>query len=64
MTHDAMPLIVGCPPPGTYRVLPVRQGGDGGDVQQLWQHPPDSHIVILSLTDDVFLRSYNWNWAR
>jgi hypothetical protein len=26
----------------------------------LEQHGPDEQIVRLSLTDDVFLRSYNW----
>lgn len=26
----------------------------------LEQHGPDESIVTLSLTDDVFLRSYNW----
>ena len=26
----------------------------------LEQHPPDPPVVRLSLTDDVFLRSYNW----
>ena len=26
----------------------------------LEQHGPDEHIVRLSLTDDVYLRSYNW----
>ena len=26
----------------------------------LEQHGPDEPIVRLSLTDDVFLRSYNW----
>jgi hypothetical protein len=28
--------------------------------QQLDQHPPDQATVTLSLTEDVFLRSYNW----
>ena len=28
--------------------------------QQLEQHPPDQATVPLSLTDDVFLRSFNW----
>jgi hypothetical protein len=28
--------------------------------QQLEQHGPDEATVRLSLTDDVFLRSYNW----
>jgi hypothetical protein len=27
--------------------------------QKLDQHPPDA-MVTLSLTDDVYLRSYNW----
>ena len=27
--------------------------------QKLDQHPPDA-VVTLSLTDDVYLRSYNW----
>ena len=27
--------------------------------QQLHQHPPDA-VVRLSLTDDVYLRSYTW----
>jgi hypothetical protein len=26
----------------------------------LEQHAPDEAMVTLSLTDDVFLRSYNW----
>jgi hypothetical protein len=26
----------------------------------LEQHPPDQAVVTLTLTDDVFLRSYNW----
>ena len=26
----------------------------------LEQHGPDEAVVTLSLTDDVFLRSYNW----
>jgi hypothetical protein len=28
--------------------------------QQLEQHPPDQVTVTLHLTDDLFLRSYNW----
>jgi hypothetical protein len=28
--------------------------------QQLERHGPDEPTVRLSLTDDVFLRSYNW----
>jgi hypothetical protein len=28
--------------------------------QQLEQHAPDQVTVTLHLTDDVFLRSYNW----
>jgi len=28
--------------------------------QQLEQHPPDQETVTLSLTDDVYVRSYNW----
>jgi hypothetical protein len=28
--------------------------------QQLEQHGPEESTVRLSLTDDVFLRSYNW----
>jgi hypothetical protein len=28
--------------------------------QQLEQHPPDQPLVRLSLTDDAFLRSFNW----
>jgi hypothetical protein len=28
--------------------------------QQLERHGPDEATVRLSLTDDVFLRSYNW----
>jgi hypothetical protein len=28
--------------------------------RQLEQHGPDEATVRLSLTDDVFLRSYNW----
>jgi hypothetical protein len=28
--------------------------------EQLERHGPDEPIVRLSLTDDVFLRSYNW----
>jgi hypothetical protein len=28
--------------------------------QQLEQHGPGEATVRLSLTDDVFLRSYNW----
>jgi hypothetical protein len=28
--------------------------------QHLEQHGPDEATVRLSLTDDVFLRSYNW----
>jgi hypothetical protein len=28
--------------------------------QQLEQHPPDQATVPLNLTDDMFLRSYNW----
>ncbi len=28
--------------------------------RQLEQHGPDEAVVLLSLTDDVFLRSYNW----
>ena len=28
--------------------------------QQLEQHPPDQPTVRLSLTDDVYLRSFNW----
>jgi len=28
--------------------------------QQLDQQPPDQATVTLSLTEDVFLRSYNW----
>jgi hypothetical protein len=28
--------------------------------RQLERHWPDEAIVQLSLTDDVFLRSYNW----
>ncbi len=28
--------------------------------QQLERHGPDETTVRLSLTDDVFLRSYNW----
>ena len=28
--------------------------------QQLEQHGPDEPMVTLSLTDDVYLRSYNW----
>jgi hypothetical protein len=28
--------------------------------QRLDQHPPDEATVTLHLTDDVFLRSYNW----
>jgi hypothetical protein len=28
--------------------------------QQLERHGPDEPTVHLSLTDDVFLRSYNW----
>jgi hypothetical protein len=28
--------------------------------QQLERHGPDESTVQLSLTDDVFLRSYNW----
>ena len=28
--------------------------------QQLEQHGPDEWTVTLNLTDDVFLRSYNW----
>ena len=27
---------------------------------QLEQHPPDRAIMTLRLTDDLFLRSYNW----
>jgi hypothetical protein len=27
--------------------------------QQLEQHPPDQLVVTLSLTDDLFLRSFN-----
>ena len=29
----------------------------------LEQHPPGEATVALSLTDDVFLRSYNWALA-
>jgi hypothetical protein len=28
--------------------------------QRLEQHGPDEAVVILSMTDDVFLRSSNW----
>jgi hypothetical protein len=28
--------------------------------QQLEQHSPDQATVTLHLTDDLFLRSYNW----
>jgi hypothetical protein len=28
--------------------------------RHLEQHPPDQAFMSLSLTDDVFLRSYNW----
>jgi hypothetical protein len=28
--------------------------------RQLEQHPPDEATMTISLTDDVFLRSYNW----
>ena len=28
--------------------------------QRLEQHGPDESMVTLSLTDDVYLRSYNW----
>jgi hypothetical protein len=28
--------------------------------QQLEQHPPEEAMVTLHLTEDVFLRSYNW----
>jgi hypothetical protein len=28
--------------------------------RQLDNHAPDEHIVRLILTDDIFLRSYNW----
>jgi hypothetical protein len=28
--------------------------------QQLERHGPDEPTVRLSLTDDIFLRSYNW----
>jgi hypothetical protein len=28
--------------------------------RQLEQHGPDEAMVALSLTDDVYLRSYNW----
>ena len=28
--------------------------------QQLERHPPDQAMVTLHLTDDLFLRSYNW----
>ena len=28
--------------------------------QPLEAHPPDQHTAALSLTDDVFLRSFNW----
>ena len=28
--------------------------------RQLERHGPDEAMVTLSLTDDVFLRSYNW----
>ena len=28
--------------------------------RQLEQHGPEEPVVRLSLTDDVFLRSYNW----
>jgi hypothetical protein len=31
----------------------------GGIERQLDHHPPDA-VLRLSLTDDVFLRSYNW----
>ena len=30
----------------------------------LEQHPPDALMVTLSLTDDVYLRSYNWARLR
>ncbi len=28
--------------------------------QQLEQHGPDEPLVSLAMTDDVYLRSYNW----
>lgn len=28
--------------------------------QQLDQHPPDQATVALNLTEDLFLRSFNW----
>jgi hypothetical protein len=28
--------------------------------QHLEQHPPDRASVTVALTDDLFLRSYNW----
>ena len=28
--------------------------------RQLEQHPPDRATVTLNLTDDLFLRSFNW----
>jgi hypothetical protein len=30
----------------------------------LEQRPPDEPLVTLSLTDDVYLRSYNWAQLR
>jgi hypothetical protein len=30
----------------------------------LEQHAPDETMVTLSLTDDVYLRSYNWARLR
>ena len=32
--------------------------------RQLEQHAPDQPVVSLSLTDDVYLRSYNWARLR
>jgi hypothetical protein len=40
--------------------LPGRREHADDLEQQLEQHGPDEPTVTLSLTDDIFLRSYNW----
>ena len=42
------------------RGLPYMREHAGIIERQLDQHAPDERVVRLILTDDVFLRSYNW----
>ena len=42
------------------KALPYMQEHADALEQQLGRHGPDEPTVRLSLTDDVFLRPYNW----